>query len=116
LLGPAERGVWIMPSVGKCEASAYAAPMDPWRLPATELSTLISRKEISPVEILETFLRRCERLNPRLNAIVAFDPEGARRAAQAAEARMRDGARRGPLDGLPVTIKDNILVAGFPAT
>ncbi|HKA43232.1 MAG TPA: amidase [Burkholderiales bacterium] len=87
-----------------------------WRLPAVELSALIGRKEVSPVELLDMFLQRCERLNPVLNAIIAFDREGARRAAEAAERRMREGARLGPLDGLPVTIKDNIFVEGFTAT
>lgn len=90
--------------------------MDLWRLPAVELSALIARREVSPVELLDVFLERCARLNPMLNAIVAFDHEAARNAAQAAERRMRQGARLGPLDGIPVTIKDNIFVEGFPAT
>jgi aspartyl-tRNA(Asn)/glutamyl-tRNA(Gln) amidotransferase subunit A len=91
-------------------------PMDLWRLSAVELSALIGRKEVSPVELLEVFLERCARLNPVLNAIVAFDHEAARRAAQAAEQRMRQGARLSPLDGLPVTIKDNLFAEGLPAT
>ena len=87
-----------------------------WRLPAVELSALMARKEVSPVEVLDVFLERCARLNPLLNAIVAFDREGARSAAQASERRMQQGARLGPLDGLPVTVKDNIFAAGLPAT
>src|SRR5688500_2072232 len=90
--------------------------MELWRLPAVELSTLIGRKEVSPVEVLEAFLERCARLNPVLNAIVAFDHQAVRNAASAAEHRMRQGARLGALDGLPVTVKDNIFVQGFPAT
>jgi len=90
--------------------------MDLWRLPAVELSALIERKEVSPVEVLEVFLERCARLNPELNAIVAFDHDAARHAATAAERRVQQRARLGPLDGLPVTIKDNIFVQGFTAT
>src|SRR5262249_32546817 len=86
-----------------------------WRLPAVELSALIGRKEVSPVELLDMFLQRCERLNPVLNAIIAFDREGARRAAEAAGRLSREGPRLRPLDGLPVTIKNNILVEGFTA-
>ena len=87
-----------------------------WQLSATELSALIDRGEISPVELLEVFLARCERLNPQLNAIVALDREGALKAAAASEQRMRRKARLGALDGLPVTIKDNLHVHGLPAT
>ena len=90
--------------------------MELWRLPAVELSALIERKEASPLHVLEVFLERCARLNPSLNAIVASDHEAARRAAAAAERRMRQGSRLGALDGLPVTIKDNIHVEGLPAT
>jgi amidase len=56
----------------------------PWQLSVTELSALMARKALSPVELLETYLARIERINPVLNAIVAFDIEGARAAAQAA--------------------------------
>ena len=90
--------------------------MDLWRLPAVELSALIARKDVSPVGLLDVFLERCARLNPLLNAIVALDHGAARGAALAAEGRMQRGARLSPLDGIPVTIKDNIFVEGFPAT
>ena len=53
--------------------------------------------------------RQIERLNPRLNALVDFDPERVREQARAAE---RSKAPRGPLFGLPVTVKASISVAG----
>ncbi len=81
-----------------------------------ELSALLDTGEVSPVELLEGFLSRCERINPQLNALVLIDRNGARVAAKASEGRIRDGARRGVLDGLPITIKDNIYVAGLRAT
>jgi aspartyl-tRNA(Asn)/glutamyl-tRNA(Gln) amidotransferase subunit A len=87
-----------------------------WEHSATELSALIERKKISPVELLNDVISRCESLNPRLNAIVVMDLDGARAAARASEARAQSGSRLGPLDGLPVTIKDNIFVRGMPAT
>ncbi len=89
---------------------------DLWKQPVTELSALMARKALSPVELLQMYSERQERLNPALNAIVAFDHDGALAAAKAAEARMLAGARLGPLDGVPVTVKDNLFVRGMPAT
>jgi aspartyl-tRNA(Asn)/glutamyl-tRNA(Gln) amidotransferase subunit A len=88
----------------------------PWQLPVAELAALMARKSLSPVELLDMFLARCERINPVLNAIVAFDIEGARAAARASEQRMMAGGRLGALDGIPATIKDNLYVKGLPAT
>lgn len=86
------------------------------RLTVAALSALIARRELSPVEILEYFLSRYERLNHRVNAIVAVDTEAAREAAKAAERRALTGARLSALDGIPVTIKDNIFVKGWTVT
>ncbi len=86
-----------------------------WRLGIVELGVLLSRREISPVDLLDVTLARIERINPRLNAIIAQDPN-ARAAAKESENRIaRDGARS-PLEGIPITVKDNILVRGMPAT
>ncbi len=52
-------------------------------------------------------------MNPTLNALVAVDPEGAERAAAASAARWRAGRPLGPLDGVPLTVKDSLNVAGF---
>lgn len=87
-----------------------------WQLPAVELADLFERRAASPMEVLEVFLDRCARLNPLLNAIVALDESGARASAHAAERRMLDGSRLGLLDGVPVTVKDNIFVKGLKAT
>ena len=88
----------------------------PWQLSVTELSALMARKALSPVELLETYLARIARINPVLNAIVAFDIDGARAAAQVSEQRMMSGTRLGVLDGIPATIKDNLFAKGLPAT
>ena len=53
-------------------------------------------------------------VNPRLNALVTLDAEGAARAAEESGARWRTGRPLGPLDGVPVTIKDNLHVRGLP--
>ena len=62
------------------------------------------------------YLARCERLQPILNAFVFLDRQGALRAAEQADVRQRAGRRRGPLDGIPVSIKDNLFVGGLVAT
>jgi len=86
-----------------------------WRLGIVELSAVLARREISPVELLDATLARVERINPRLNAIIAQDPD-ALAAAKESESRIARGEARGPLEGIPLTVKDNILVRGMPAT
>jgi aspartyl-tRNA(Asn)/glutamyl-tRNA(Gln) amidotransferase subunit A len=90
--------------------------MSLWTLSASELASAYSERRLSPVEVLDAVLGRCERVNPRLNAIVTFDVEGARRAARESEARWRAGDPRGSLDGIPITVKDNIPVRGLRTT
>ena len=58
-----------------------------WKLPVTELGARIADKTLSPVDLLEMYLARCDRLNPQINAIVVFDREGARAQARASERR-----------------------------
>ena len=87
-----------------------------WRQPVTRLGGLMARQALSPVELLEACLERCDRLNPSVNAIVAFDRDDARLQAHRSEQRMRSGTRLSVLDGIPVTVKDNLFARGFPAT
>jgi Asp-tRNA(Asn)/Glu-tRNA(Gln) amidotransferase A subunit family amidase len=82
-------------------------------LSATEMARRIRAKEISPVELAEAHLRRIERVNPKINAFVTVDAEGARQQAKRAEAATMRGKALGPLHGVPITIKSSIDVAGF---
>jgi amidase len=66
----------------------------------------IRKGEISSRELLELLIARIEKINPDLNAIITFDLEGARRLADEADAKLKDGELTGPLHGIPVTIKD----------
>ena len=61
----------------------------PTALSATEMARLVRQRELSPVELVEAHLERIEALNPRLNAFVEVDAEGARAAAREAEAAVR---------------------------
>ena len=83
-------------------------------LSATGLLALLRGRELGSLELLDLQLDRIERFNPQLNAVVALDIERARAAARAADDTPAE--RRGPLHGLPMTIKDSYEVAGMPAT
>ncbi len=88
----------------------------------TDLSTLpapvcragFATGQISPVEVLEAVLDRLDRVEPSVNAFAHVDREGARDAARASEARWRSGTALGPLDGVPVSVKDMLLTKGMP--
>jgi aspartyl-tRNA(Asn)/glutamyl-tRNA(Gln) amidotransferase subunit A len=81
---------------------------------AEALADLYRRKALSPVEAAEILCARIEALEPRLNAFCVVDRDGALAAARASEQRWRQAMTLGPLDGVPVTIKDIVLMRGFP--
>src|SRR5580704_13203246 len=81
-------------------------------LSAVSMAEQIRQKQLSPVELVEAHLARIEKLNPKLNAYVQVDAEGARRQAQAAEAATRNESV-GPLHGVPISIKSSIEVRGM---
>lgn len=83
---------------------------------ATRLAGMIRNAEISSGELLDFYLARIEKLNPRLNAVVTLDAEGARRDARLADEQRAAGKLRGPLHGLPMTIKDSFETAGLRTT
>ena len=88
---------------------------DLWQLSATELAAGYRQGSWTPVEALDSIMSRLEAVNPMLNAVIAID-DTARQAARDSTARFAAGAPLGPLDGIPVSIKDNLLMAGVPAT
>src|SRR5438309_3002250 len=79
-------------------------------LPATRQLDLLRNRELSILQLAEAHIHQIERLNPQLNALVDFDAERVR-----AQARHMDSERipRGPLHGLPVTVKSSIATAGY---
>lgn len=81
---------------------------------ATELSCAYATGELSPVDVVEAVIARAEEKEPTLNALYVFRPDDARREAHASADRWTRGAQRGPLDGVPVTIKENVAKKGLP--
>src|SRR5712692_5145524 len=84
--------------------------------PATELRRLIAAKAISPVELVELYLRRIERLDSRLHSYLTVVRDQALAAATAAEAAVMQGEELGALHGIPISIKDLELTQGIRST
>ena len=83
---------------------------------ATGLMSRLDAREIGARELLDHFLERVERHNPSINAIIWQDAERARAEADASDRRRAAGESIGPLDGLPVTVKESFDLAGSPTT
>ncbi len=83
---------------------------------AKQLASDIRRRKVGCLEALDAFLARVDRFNPKLNAIVVTDVDGARRRAKQADAALKKGKVWGPLHGVPMTIKESYDVAGLPTT
>jgi aspartyl-tRNA(Asn)/glutamyl-tRNA(Gln) amidotransferase subunit A len=82
---------------------------------AARLAAAYAARELSPVEVARQALERMQAWEPRINAMYRIGAEGALAAAAASEARWRAGKPLSPLDGVPVTIKENIATRGDPA-
>jgi len=81
--------------------------------PAADLIDLYRTRRASPVEVTEAILQRIEALNPMLNAFCFLAPDALEQARRS-ESRWMRGEPQGPLDGVPVSIKDLLLTAGWP--
>src|SRR5215469_8578765 len=81
-----------------------------------ELTKKIQSKQISPVELTESYLARSEALGPKLNAYARLTPDLALEQAHAAEKDIQRGHYRGPLHGIPYAAKDLLAVKGIPTT
>lgn len=98
--------------------SAYAQEIrpealnDPVELTVAEAATLIRRRELSPLELLDAYLARIAELDPIYQAFNTVLTEAARTQAS----RAGEGRRRGPLNGIPLAIKDNYYTAGVLTT
>jgi len=87
-----------------------------WALNATELVSGYLAARFTPLDVIESVLERIDGVNPLVNAVVTSDAEGARRAAAESTLRHREGRPLSGIDGVPITVKDNIPVRGMRTT
>src|SRR6267143_4689865 len=81
---------------------------------AADLLAAYKTRKLSPVETIDAVIARIEAWEPKLKALYAPDFEGARRQAKASEKRWHQGQPQGALDGVPITIKENIATKDVP--
>src|SRR5688500_14321288 len=83
---------------------------------ATELMELQASAQVSAVEIADAFLAAIRDRDPAVKAFLYVDESDVRRQAAAVDAKRRNGARLGPLAGVPVAVKDVLCTRGVPTT
>src|SRR5262245_10949686 len=97
---------------------AWALDLDLETTSATELEAKLNAREITSLELTKAYIDRIAAVNrrgPAINAVRSLNPD-ALREARVSDLARRTNSVRGPLEGLPVLLKDNIDVAGIPTT
>ena len=83
---------------------------------ARKLASMVRNKKIGCYELLDHYLARVEKYNPKLNAIVVTDIPNAKKRARAADRALAKGEVWGPFHGVPMTVKEALDVKGLPTT
>ncbi|MDR1591145.1 MAG: Asp-tRNA(Asn)/Glu-tRNA(Gln) amidotransferase subunit GatA [Puniceicoccales bacterium] len=83
---------------------------------AEELAQMLTQKSISAVELIQIFLKRTRAVEPKIQAFLSLDEEKSLRQAKASDERRAKGQVFGPLDGIPIGMKDIIAEKGQPLT
>lgn len=108
--------------LGIAASASPAIAAAPARTPAFNLETAsgiadaVRKRQASAVEVLETYIKRIEKLNPKFNAFIYLDLDSARKTARDIDDRVRKGEDPGPLAGVPFGVKDLDNCAGMPSS
>ncbi|MEZ4491705.1 MAG: amidase [Dehalococcoidia bacterium] len=89
---------------------------DPWRWTATRIAEAVRAREVSCREVIESHLARIETTNPSVNAVTRILAGEALAIAESHDRRLAAGERLGPIAGVPITVKENVDLAGSPTT
>ena len=89
---------------------------EPWQLSATEIAASVARRDVSCVEVVQSHIERIAAVNPKVNALCRVLADEALESAAKQDAALARGAQPGPLAGVPMTVKENIDLAGSPTT
>lgn len=100
-------------AIGQEAASALGVDLDTVTIP--ELQGRMSSGALTSSALTAAYLGRIRAIDPKINAVLRTDPTALAQAA-ASDVRHRRGAARGPLDGIPVLLKDNVNTRGLPTT
>jgi amidase len=93
---------------------AIETPVDVIFASASEIAAAVRAKHVSALEVVNVHLARIEEVNPSLNALVQVGGDAARKEARMLDAALARGELKGPLHGVPISIKDTIEAAGLP--
>ena len=83
---------------------------------AKSIAKAIRNKEVSSAEVVDAFLKRIEEVNPKINAVVQLATDRARAEAREADEALSRGESKGPLHGVPITLKDSLDTEGIITT
>jgi len=89
---------------------------DPADLTIQEAAVMIRSGKLSPVELVQSYLSRIRRIDPKLNSYITVTEQLALEQAKNLETELSKGQWRGPLHGIPIALKDNYDTAGIPTT
>ena len=104
----------VLPLASAWSASSLRDPLT--HSSASSLALAVRTKQVSSVEVVQTYLDRIEEVNAKLNAIVQLVPDRALQEARRADAELARGEIKGPLHGVPMTFKDSLDTAGVLST
>jgi aspartyl-tRNA(Asn)/glutamyl-tRNA(Gln) amidotransferase subunit A len=105
-----------MPRSGQRKELSEMSDTELLFMTAARAAALIRRRKLSPVDYVQAVLVAARQAQPRLNAFVTLMEDSALREARAAEQAVMDGAKLGPLHGVPVSIKDQVDALGAATT